>query len=307
MSHISFVFPFYNEEQTLPLLIKRITEVMSKEQDNYEMIFVNDASTDNSAQIIAREARRINKGSIVLVNMSRRFGVEESFLAGVQTAQGEAIILMYTDMQDPPEVVLQMLKFWKEGADIVHAIRRKRIGEHPLKKIAAFFAYRIIGNLAEIKIPYDAGEFKLISRKAATHLLSLPESEPYLRGLIPWIGFKQVFVDYDMQPRVAGKSKVALFGKKAWSVFFSGIISFSNNPIYIILMMGVGGIFLSMVVVFLLMINVNLGWVDAPVALFIFLWAVLMLALGFLGLYILKIYKNTTGRPRYIVQEVIKF
>lgn len=306
MAFVSFVFSFYNEAQSLPLLIQRIREVMASEPDNFELIFVNDASTDHSAQVITEEAQKKAQGEIVLVNLSRRFGVEESFLAGIEAAQGDAVILMYTDLQDPPEVVKRMLASWRQGAEIVHTIRRRRIGEHPLKTLAAFWAYRIIGNLSEIKIPYDAGEFKLMSKRVARHLLTLPETEPYLRGLIPWVGFSQAYVEYDMLPREAGRSKIALFGKKAWTVFLNGIISFSDIPVYIILLTGIGGIVLSAAMAILTTSKASVG--PAPSMVFIiFLWASLMTALGFIGLYLLKIYKNTRGRPRYIVQETIRF
>ena len=306
MAYISFVFSFYNEEQTLPLLIRRIREVMTKESFDYEMIFVNDASTDDSLKILAQETAAKEKGEIVVVNLSRRFGVEESFLAGIETARGDALILMYTDLQDPPEVVLKMLQCYKEGAEVVHTIRKKRIGEHPLKNIAAFLAYRIVGKLSDIKIPYDAGEFKLISKNVAKHLLNLPEVEPYLRGLIPWVGFKQNYVEYEMQPRGAGRSKIALFGKKAWTVFLSGVISFSDFPIYGILLTGLCGFFVSTALGFFLIARADLGWINGPMALIIFLWSTLMLSLGLVGLYILKTYKNTRGRPRYIIQKIIR-
>lgn len=307
MARISFILPFYNEEHTLSFVMDRLKQVMDKESDDYAMVFVNDASTDGSVKVIENEAKKNNSGEIVLVNMSRRFGVEESFMAGIQAATGDALILMYTDMQDPPEVVHTMLKSYREGAEIVHTIRRKRIGDHPFKKMAAFLAYRIISKLSEIKIPYDAGEFKLISKNVAKHLLKLPETEPYLRGLIPWIGFKQTYIEYDMQPRIGGVRKVPLFGKKAWSVFLNGVISFSDFPIYLILLIGLGGIFSAAVLGVWLSLTGIPAWMDPSDVLIIFLWATLMSALGLLGLYVLKIYKNTRGRPPYIIKEVVKF
>ncbi len=304
MAFISFVFSFYNEEQTLPLLINRIREEMTKERDDFEMIFVNDASRDNSVQAIQREKNK-GKGEIVIVDMSRRFGVEECFLAGIEAARGDAIILMYTDMQDPPEVMHQMLQQWREGAEVVHCVRRKRIGDHPLKVLAAHIAYRLIGRLSDIKIPYDAGEFKLISKNVAHHLLSLPEVEPYLRGLIPWIGFKQAFVEYDMQPRTVGRSKIPLFGKKAWTVFLSGIVSFSDSPIYFILLTGLVGVGLFLMLMILSIVGGTAAFGFQNLFL-LFVWSTLMLALGILGVYILRIYKNTRGRPRYIIKEIIR-
>jgi dolichol-phosphate mannosyltransferase len=311
-SLLSVVFSFRNEEAVLAVLIRHLREVLIQERSRgfisgYELIFVNDASTDCSAQVIAEQVKEQGNADIVLINMARRFGVEEAFLAGIEASRGEVIVLMYTDMQDPPEVIGQMLQCWRQGAEVVHSIRRKRIGEHPLKNAAAFLAYRLIGKLADINIPYDAGEFKLISRKVADHLSKLPEVEPYLRGLIPWIGFQQAYVEYDMHPRKLGRSKVALFGKKAWTVFLSGIISFSDVPIYFILLTGLTGILLALIAGIFLMIFGPMGWFAPVWAFLLFIWATLMFALGVTGLYILKIYKNTRGRPRYIVQEVVRF
>ena len=237
---ISIVFSFYNEQEAIPLLIQTIRGVMLKESENYELIFVNDDSTDNSAQVILQQTK-IPKEKIVVVNMSRRFGVEESFMAGLEVAGGDAVILMYTDMQDSPETLHEMIAKWRQGADIVHAIRRQRVGEHPVKKIAVHFAYKWITKIADIKIPRDAGDFKLLSRRIVDHVRKFNETEPYLRGLIPWVGFKQESVFYDLQPRKAGKSKVALFGKKALKVFLSGIFSFSDFPVHFILFLAVAG------------------------------------------------------------------
>jgi len=297
------VFSLYNEAETLPVLIERVRKVMSGEPDEYEMIFVNDCSTDGSVDVLAEEAKKKGNEDIVIVNLARRFGVEESFVAGVKTARGDAVIMMYTDMQDPPELIHRMLESWREGAEVVHSVRRRRIGEHPLKKAAAFFAYRIISRLAEVRIPIDCGEFKLISRNVAEHLLAMPEAEPYLRGLIPWIGFRQVYLEYDMQPRLVGKSKVPLFGKKAWTVFLSGVVSFSDSPVYLVLLAGIVGLALSALSAVMLLFGLLPGWFTARETLLIFLWASLMFSLGFVGVYIIRIYKNTRGRPRYIIQD----
>ncbi|HOW35484.1 MAG TPA: glycosyltransferase family 2 protein [Candidatus Omnitrophota bacterium] len=307
MAKISFVLPFYNEEQTLPLLIGRIREIMAKEPEDYEMIFINDDSKDSSVKVIADQAKQKGKGKIILVDMSRRFGLEESIMAGISQSKGDAVITMFTDMQDPPETVARMLQSWRAGADIVHTVRRKRIKESPLKILAAFFAYRIIGNLSEIKIPYDAGDFKLISKNAAKHLSALTEAEPYLRGLVPWLGFKQAYIEYEMQPRAAGQSKMPVFGFNAWSRFLGGIITFSDFPAYLILLVGLLGTAASAVLAILLVLGVNLAWCGTWVVLVVFLWATLMIALGILSLYALKIYKNTRGRPRYIIKNINHF
>lgn len=305
MSRISFVFPFFNEEEALPILIRNVCRAMENEPEDLELIFVNDDSTDHSIDAIEKAALKEEKADIIIVNLSRRFGCEESFLAGIEHAKGDAVILMYTDLQDPPEVAKEMLRMWRSGAEIVHTIRRKRIGEHPLKIWGAFFAYRLIGKMAGIKIPYDAGEFKLLSKSIVKHLRSLPEVEPYLRGLIPWLGFKQAYVEYDLQPRLVGHSKVPLFGRKAWSVFLNGIISFSDVPVCLVLLTGLFGMSLVFVLGTFLIFVRHIGWFGPKELLGGFFWATQMLAMGLIGLYLLKTYKNIRGRPRYIVKDII--
>lgn len=303
---ISIVFSFYNEQEAIPALIQTIRAVMLKEPENYELIFVNDDSKDNSVQAILQQAK-IPKEEIIVVNMSRRFGVEESFMAGLEVAGGDAVILMYTDMQDPPETIHEMLVQWRQGADVVHTIRRQRIGEHPAKTIAAHFAYKWITQISDIKIPRDAGDFKLLSRRVVNHVRKFNETEPYLRGLIPWVGFKQDSVLYDMQPRKVGKSKVALFGKRALKVFLSGIFSFSDFPVHLILFLAAAGFLGTLVAaVFLLFTNQVFHPFAGMFVFLLFLWAMTMLALSIVGIYVVNIYRNTTGRPRYIIKDIIR-
>lgn len=303
---ISVVFSFYNEQEALPILMAKVREVMLKESENYELIFVNDDSTDKSVEVILQQGKR-PKEEIVVVNMSRRFGVEESFMAGMEVARGDAVILMYTDMQDPPETIHEMIAKWRQGADVVHTIRRQRIGEHPAKKIAVYFAYKWISNISNIKIPRDSGEFKLLSRRVVDHVLKFNETEPYLRGLIPWVGFKQDSVLYDMLPRKVGKSKVALFGKKALKVFLSGIFSFTDFPVHLILFLAAIGFLGSLMAAFYLLFSSRMSHHLAVMFVFmLFLWAITMLSVGIIGVYVLYIYRNTAGRPRYIIKDIIR-
>ena len=303
---ISIVFSFYNEQEALPVLIQSIREVMRKESEKYELIFVNDDSTDNSTQVILQQAKS-SKEEIVLVNMSRRFGVEECFMAGLEVARGDAVILMYTDMQDPPETLHEMIAKWRQGEDIVHAIRRQRIGEHPVKKVAVHLAYKWIANISNIKIPRDSGDFKLLSRRVVDYVRKFNETEPYLRGLIPWVGFKQESVMYDLLPRKVGKSKVSLFGKKALQVFLSGIFSFSDFPVHLIFFLVAAGFLGTFVALLFFLLGDQSSHLLAGAIFFILLlWSMTMLSVSIIGIYVLKIYQNTTGRPRYIVKDIIR-
>ena len=292
----------------MPILMRRVTEALQSIPEDLELIFVDDASTDNSVRTIEELAKEIS--NMRLIQMTRRFGVEECFLAGLEHAKGDAVVLMYTDMQDPPEIVNDMLARWRKGADIVHGVRKRRIGESRLKIMASHIAYRIINRVSEIPIPNDAGEFKLISRVVANHLLKLKESDPYLRGLIPWIGYIQDYVEYDLQPRAAGRSHVPLFGTKAWTVFLSGFTSFSLLPIYSVLVVGVVGTLLMtctiVVIALLTLFNAMPTW-SVWLSFALLLWSTVMLAVGLVGVYVGRIYKDVRGRPRYIIKQVSEF
>lgn len=302
MALVSIVFSYRNEEKVLPLLLERLHQVIEKEPEDFELVFVDDDSSDRSVEVISSWADRIP--GLVVVRMSRKWGIEECFLAGLEQARGDAVIFMYTDLQDPPETIHEMLAQWRAGADVVHTIRRKRIGEKPSKVILAWLVYRVIARLAGHKIPADAGEFKLMSRRVADRLKDLPEADPYLRGLIPWIGFNQAYVEYDMQPRAAGESKVALFGRKAWTVTVSGLISFSERPVHMAVIGGAAASALS-----LPWLLGALIWGSGVSILFPFLlllWGSLMLAVGCVGLYATRTWKDVRGRPRWIVKDVVR-
>jgi dolichol-phosphate mannosyltransferase len=301
MALVSIVFSYRNEAKVLPLLLERLHKVIESEPEDFELVFVDDASTDNSVEVISSFADRIP--GLAVVRMSRKWGIEECFLAGLEQAKGDAVIFMYTDLQDPPEVIHEMLAKWRAGAEVVHTVRRKRIGEKPSKVIMAWLVYRVIARLASHHIPPDAGEFKLMSRRVADYLKALPETEPYLRGLIPWIGFNQAYVEYDLQPRAAGVSQVALFGRKAWQVTIAGLVSFSERPVHLAVIGGGGATALS-----LPWLLGTLLWGSATAMLFPFLlllWGTLMLAVGFVGLYATRAYKDVRGRPRWIVKDVL--
>ena len=303
---ISIIFSFYNEEEVLPVLIKSIREVMLKESEDYELIFVNDDSTDNSVQAIL-EQKKISGEELVVVNMSRRFGVEESFMAGMEVARGDAVILMYTNMQDPPEILHEMIAKWRQGAEIVHTVRRQRIGEHPAKKIAVHYAYKWITSVSNIKIPRDSGDFKLLSKRVVSYVRKFNETEPYLRGLIPWVGFTQDSVYYDLQPRTVGKSKISLFGKKALQVFLSGIFSFSDFPVHLLFFLSAAGFIGTLIALLLFLFSSGSSHPFSGIIVFVlFLWSMTMMSVSILGIYVLKIYQNTTGRPRFIIKEVIR-
>lgn len=299
MSHasrplVSVVFSFRNEAGNIPTLVARLDRMFAGQEAEYELLFVNDDSTDDSLAILLAERERNPR--ITILNMSRRFGVAEGVLAGMAAARGDAVVYMDADLQDPPEVIPALIDRWRQGADVVHTVRTRRDGESAAKMAATRLAYRIIQFGSSIELPVDAGDFKLLSRAAVDHLLPLGESDPYLRGLVVWLGFNQAFVPYERVGRHAGRTHFPFFSKNPWKTFTIGMTSFSFLPIYLCFALALAGLGASVVLLF----------VSGPLfAILTFFWATTLLAIGGVGTYIIRIYKDVRGRPPYIVKSTI--
>jgi dolichol-phosphate mannosyltransferase len=263
---------------------------------DYELIFVNDASTDRSLDLLLGERERNPR--VKVLNMSRRFGVAEGVLAGMEAARGDAVVYMDADLQDPPELIPELIARWRGGADVVHTVRTRRLGESPFKMFATRTAYRIIHLGSSIELPVDAGDFKLLSRRVVDHLLRMREADPYLRGLVVWLGYQQVFVPYDRDARHAGRTHFPFFSRNPWKTFALGLTSFSFMPIYACLVLAAAGVILAGV------LTVTAG---ALTGLFVFLWALLMAAVAVVGVYLIRIYKDVRGRPAFIVASRVGF
>lgn len=306
---ISVVFSFRNEEEVLSELIRRVTTVMSEIGD-YELIFVNDYSTDRSESILIEEQN--SNPQIRILNMARRFGVSPCVMAGLAAAKGDAVVYMDSDLQDPPELIIQMVAKWQGGAAVVHTVRTKRHGETRLKMWLTSWAYRTINMFSDIDLIENAGDFKLLSRQAVNEILRLEEHDPYMRGLSIWIGFQQAFVPYERDPRHSGVTKFGLFcSLNPYKEFIRGLTSFSAAPLYFALFVGflvsiVSFGMLAFVVVTKLR-GLNLpGW-SALMVTNLFLGGVILLTIGILGIYVGKIYDLVKRRPRYIVKNRIEF
>jgi dolichol-phosphate mannosyltransferase len=277
------------------VLVARLAAVFAAQAVDYELIFVNDASTDRSLEVLVAERQRNPR--VRVLNLSRRFGVAEGVLAGMSAAAGDAVVYMDADLQDPPEVIPELVARWRAGADVVHTVRTRRHGESPAKMFATRMAYRVIQSGSSIELPVDAGDFKLLSRKAVDHLLELRETDPYLRGLVVWLGYTQVFVPYERDARHAGRTHFPFFSRNPWKTFALGLTSFSFMPIYALLALAGGGALAALVLLF-----------AAPmVGLLVFLWAMLMAAVAVVGIYVIRIYKDVRGRPPFIVESRIGF
>lgn len=304
---VSVVFSFRNEAAVLPALIDRMQKVMDAQPEDYELIFVNDDSSDISLDIL-KAAHRSNP-RIKILNMSRRFGVSECVLAGMRAAKGDALVYLDADLQDPPELIPALLERWRNGVDVVNTVRTARLGETAFKKVMTRLAYALIGFASETKLMTEAGDFKLISRRALNHLLALKEHDPYLRGLISWVGFTQVMVHYEREARFGGVTKFPLYSRGPWKMFALGLTSFSFFPIYAVFGFAAVGM---IVAVLLGLVGGGMAMSDNPsagtigfLALLTFFWATLMGAVAMVGIYVARTYKETRNRPRYIVRDSV--
>lgn len=291
---ISVVLSFRNEADNIRVLIQRLDAVFAGENVNYEIVFVNDASTDASLSLLLEEHQRNPR--VKIVNMSRRFGVAEGVIAGMANSRGDAVVYMDADLQDPPEVIPRLIDRWRQGADVVHTVRTRRHGENPLKMAATRLAYRLIQFGSSIELPVDAGDFKLLSRAAVDHLLRLRESDPYLRGLVVWLGFNQVCISYERDSRHAGRTHFPFFSRNPWKTFTTGLTSFSFMPIYACVAVAAIGV----VAATLLALAGS-----TMMAALTFFWATTIGAVAIIGIYLIRVYKDVRGRPPYIIESVI--
>lgn len=307
---VSVVLSFRNEEEVLPELVARLVKTLRGADLDYELIFVNDASTDRSLAVL--EAERELDRRIKIVNMSRRFGVAPCVLAGMKLARGDAVAYMDADLQDPPELLPELVARWREGAEVVYTVRTARRGEPAGKRLITRIAYRLIQLASEIELPIEAGDFKLLSRRALDRLLELPERELYVRGLVAWVGFRQVAVPYERAARAAGRTHFPLLG--SWgpaASFAAALTSFSHAPLLAFLVLGVAGCGLALAA--LLVVGVlrvaGVEWAAGAglVAFALLLWATLVLGIGALGLYLARIHREVLGRPRYVIESTIGF
>lgn len=306
---ISIVFSFRNEEENIRPLLARIDAVFSPEPEDYEAIFVNDDSTDRSLEILLSE--RQHNPRVRILNMSRRFGVFECMAAGMEATSGDAVIYMDADLQDPPEIIPQLLAKWREGVDVVHTVRRKRLGENRFKMRLTRLGYWAIQFGSSIQLPIEAGDFKLLSRPIVDQLVALKENDPYLRGLVVWLGGKQAAVSYDRNPRHAGLTHFPLFSRNPWKTFALGTTSFSFLPIYTLVFVGLAGMALAGLAGAAAALLTILGnpanhtaWL---LGLLTFFWASTLTGIGIVGIYVARTYKDVRGRPRYIVRERVGF
>jgi polyisoprenyl-phosphate glycosyltransferase len=305
---ISIVLPVFNEIQTLPLLCSRLIEVMRRMGENYEVIFINDGSRDGSLTFLKKLAA--DDSRMKVVSLSRNFGHQMAITCGLDHARGAAVVVMDADLQDPPELIPMLIEKWREGYDVVYAVREQRQGESLFKRATAALFYRLIRKLSRIEIPADAGDFRLLSRRAVEALKATGERNRFVRGLVGWIGYRQTGVRFVREERTAGETKYPF--RKMLKFAIDGITSFSFVPLQMATYFGFlisGASFLYIVYAVLQKLLTDrpvTGWTSLMVAM-LFLGGVQLITLGVIGEYIGRIYEEVKQRPLYLVDETFGF
>jgi len=302
----SIVAPVCNEEETIKEFYKRLTSIMDSLHDNYEIILVNDGSTDKSLEIM-KELQSQDK-RIKIINFSRNFGHQIAITAGTDYSSGDAVIIIDSDLQDPPEVIPRFIEKWEEGIEIVYGVRESAEGISIFKKLTSKIFYRTLQKIIDIKIPLDTGDFRLIDRKVVNSLKEIRERSRFVRGLTSWVGFKQEGILFKREKRFAGHTKYSL--RKMLKLAIDATFSFSNFPLKIagyfgFIIAGLSFLYLIYVIILKLFTNTLIqGWTSL-IAAILFLGGIQLICLGIIGEYIGRIGEEVKHRPLYIIKEII--
>ncbi|NNE69587.1 MAG: glycosyltransferase family 2 protein [Rhodothermales bacterium] len=302
---VSLIIPLYNEVDMMPGLVRAIEAFRSERPEVDEIVFVDDGSTDGTA----RKTQRLvsDLPGYVLIQFSRNFGHQLAVTAGMHFASGDAAIILDADLQDPLPVAGEMIDTWQQGYDVVYGVRRQRDGVSWLQRATARVFYRVFRRMSEVDAPLDTGDFRLVSRAVLDAYRELDEQQPYVRGLISWLGFNQTGVEYDREPRAGGSSKYAW--RDRMRLALDGIASFSGRPLRLAVRIGLGVSVLSMVGLLWVLVarlatdSTVPGWASILFVGFFF-GGLQIFFLGVVGSYLARVYEEVKGRPRYIVREV---
>jgi len=305
----SLVIPIYNEEENLAELYRRISAVMDRLDGPVELILINDGSRDRSLELLRELHEKDSR--ICYLSFARNFGHQIAVTAGLNFSSGQVVVIMDGDLQDPPELIIDMVEKWRQGYQVVYAQRTQRRQESWFKRLPAYMYYRILRHLADVDIPIDTGDFCLMDRCVVNVLNAMPERNRYIRGLRAWIGFKQTAVKFERDPRFAGEVKYTF--RKSLSLAMNGLVSFSKVPLRLSIYMGLFAAFVSVLMAFLILYwrifypsSALTGLTIVMMAVF-FLGAVQLVSIGILGQYIGRIYEEVKGRPLYTLAEVAGF
>lgn len=304
----SVVIPVYDEAEVLPILFDRLAGILGRLGTDVEVVLVNDGSRDRSLQLMIEQIRRDPRYKAIA--LSRNFGHQVAISAGLDYCRGDVAVIMDADLQDPPDLIFEMLERWRQGFDVVYGVRKRREGEPVYKSLTAHVFYRLLNRLAAVEVPIDVGEFRLIDRRALDAFRSMPERDRFVRGMFAWMGFRQCGVEFARPARAAGMTKYPLW--KMLNLALSGIISFSDAPLRLIVKLGflvsalaiVGGA--ATLVLWAAGFPVVPGWTSLMLALAFFM-GVNFILIGIVGLYVGKIHEEVKGRPLYFVEGLYHF
>lgn len=305
MKQITILIPCYNEESNIDFLYERLKKIITAIPDySFQILLVNDGSKDNTLTKM-HELHEMDN-SVSYISLSRNFGKENAMLAGLDYAEGDAVILMDADLQDPPELIPRMIAEWEKGYDDVYARRRSRAGETWLKKVTAYWYYRILRKFADIDIPADVGDFRLLDRQAVDALCSLRERQRYTKGLFSWIGYNKKELLFDRDPRASGNSKMNFF--KLFGLAVDGITSFSVAPLRLASILGllistVAFFYLLFVIVKTLLFGDPVAGYPSMISIILFMGGIQLIVLGIIGEYVGRIFNEAKRRPDYLVSE----
>lgn len=304
---LSVVVPVYNERQVLPMLYSRLRKVLDAEDIGYEIVLVDDGSRDGSGEYMVELAMQTSM--VKAIRLSRNFGKEAALTAGLAQAEGNAVIILDADLQDPPELIPQMLQVWQKGADVVCMKRRVREGETWAKRASAYAFYRLLNRISQVAIPEDTGDFRLMSRRALDALNQLPERNRYMKGLFAWVGYPTQVLEYDRACRAAGTTKWDYLG--LMGLAFEGITSFSVAPLRWMTAVGLftafmGALFGIWIVVKTMVMGSDVSGYPSLVAIITFLGGIQLLSIGVVGEYVGKTYFEAKQRPLYLIKDVVK-
>ena len=301
---LSVVAPCYNEEDVIDIFLEKIFTVLTELNKSYEIVFVNDGSSDKTLEILITKAEEYD--AIRVINLSRNFGKEAALSAGLDMAFGEVVVPIDVDLQDPPELILDFVKKYEEGYDVVVGKRVDRTTDSFAKRISAETFYKLHNKISDIEIPNNVGDYRLMSRRVINELKRLPETQRFMKGLFSWLGFKTAIVEYKREARVAGET--SFNGWKLWNFALDGITSFSTAPLRMWLYIGITLASLSFIYGFIVILKTLIFGISSPgyasiITIILFLGGIQLIGIGMLGEYVGRIYIESKNRPIYIIED----
>ena len=309
MKKVSVVIPMYYEQEVAEVCYKRVKKVLDelKEKYEHEIIFINDGSKDKTLDIL-QDIAKVDK-NVKIISFSRNFGHQAAVTAGLKYVTGDAIIIIDADLQDPPELIPDMIEKWEQGYEVIYGKRKKRNGESAFKLLTAKAFYTALNKLSDVDIPGDTGDFRLVDKKVVDVINSLPEHNKFLRGLFSWVGFEQYEYEYERKERYAGKTKYPL--KKMLKLASDGIIGFSTKPKKVIGGFGITFVIVSIVILLYFILSKIFGWTNmvkgwtSIMFATTFVGGIVLLSLWIIGEYLVRIYDEAKQRPQYIIKKKI--